>query len=125
MSDEPLNDYDNANDKGSVVTGKVKEVDARNVVVLLANEIEGTMRASEISRDKVSDARTILNEGDEVEVKIIGVDRKNRTINLSIKARELDDEKDAMRDLRKQEVETAGPSTIGDLIKAQMEDKDK
>ncbi len=125
LSDDPFNDYVNANDKGSIVTGRIKSVDEKSAVVELANEIEGSLRASEISRDKVSDARTVLNAGDEIEVKIIGVDRKNRTINLSVKAKELDEEKDAIRELRKQEVEAAGPSTIGDLIKAQMEGKDK
>ncbi len=125
LSDDPFNDYVNANDKGSIVTGKVKEVDEKAAVVELAEEIEGTLRASEISRDRVNDARTVLNAGDKVEVKIVGVDRKNRTISLSIKAKELDEEKDAMRELRKQEAEQAGPATIGDLIKAQMEGKDK
>jgi small subunit ribosomal protein S1 len=125
LSDDPFNDYVNANDKGTIVNGKIKSVDEKSAVVELAEEIEGTLRASEISRDKVMDARTVLNEGDDIEVKIIGVDRKNRSLNLSVKAKDMDDEKEAMRELRKQEVEEAGPSTIGDLIKAQMEGKDK
>jgi small subunit ribosomal protein S1 len=125
LSDDPFNDYVNANDKGTIVNGKIKSVDEKSAVVELAEEIEGTLRASEISRDKVIDARTVLNEGDDIEVKIIGVDRKNRSLNLSVKAKDMDDEKEAMRELRKQEVEEAGPSTIGDLIKAQMEGKDK
>src|SRR5690606_25939621 len=105
------------------VTGTVKEVDAKGAVVTLGDDIEGTLKASEISRDRVEDARNVLNVGDEVEAKIIGVDRKTRVISLSIKAKDVEDEKDAMQDLRKRERLAAGTSTIGDLIKQQMEIK--
>src|SRR5690606_11524836 len=109
------------NDKGSIVRGTVKEVDAKGAVIVLAEEVEATLKASEISRDRVEDARNVLNEGDEVEAKIINVDRKSRVINLSIKSKDVEDEKDAMKELRKQEVEAAGPSTLGDLIRAAQE----
>lgn len=125
MSDDPFNDYVSANDKGSIVKGTVTSVDSRNAIINLGGEVEGTLRAAEISRDKVDDVTSVLNVGDEVEVKIVGVDRKTRSISLSIRAKEMDDEKDAIRELRKQEMEQAGPATIGDLIKAQMESKDK
>lgn len=124
LSDDPFSDYVNANDKGTVVKGVVAEVDAKGATITLADEIEGYLRGSELSRDKVEDASTLLNVGDEVEAKVINVDRKNRVISLSVRALEMDEEKAAIRELRQQETEQAGPSTIGDLIKAQMESKD-
>ena len=125
LSEDPFSDYVNANDKGSIVKGVVKEVEAKAAIITLGEEIEGTLKATEISLEKVEDARNVLNVGDEVEVKITGVDRKNRGLNLSIKARELDDEKSAVREHRKQEAEQSSPATLGDLIKAQMESQDK
>ena len=124
LSDDPFSDYVNANDKGSIVKGTVKEVDAKGALIELGDEIEGTLKASEISREKVEDARNILNVGDVIEVKITAVDRKNRGINLSIKARQADEEKDAVREHRKAEAAKAAPATLGDLIKAQMENQD-
>ncbi|MBB3046771.1 small subunit ribosomal protein S1 [Litorivivens lipolytica] len=124
LEDDPFSNYVNLNDKGSIVKGTVKEVDAKAAVITLAEEIEGVLKASEISRDRVEDARNALKEGDEVEVKIINVDRKNRIINLSIKAKDIADEKEAVKNLREQSTESASPGTIGDLIKAQMDNKD-
>lgn len=122
LNDDPFAQYVSENDKGTIVKGIVKEVDAKGAVVTLGDQIEATLKASEISRDKVEDARNVLKEGDEVEAKIIAVDRKNRTIALSIKSKDEVEEKQAMKDLRNQEVESgAGPTTIGDLIKAQMD----
>jgi len=103
----------------------VKEVDAKGAVVTLDGDLEGYLKASELSRDKVEDARNVINVGDTLEVKIINVDRKNRQIGLSVKAKDVEEEKAAVRDLRKQETETMVPTTIGDLIKAQMEGRDK
>ncbi|HUH58340.1 MAG TPA: S1 RNA-binding domain-containing protein, partial [Pseudomonadales bacterium] len=74
-------------------------------------------------RDRVEDARNVLKEGDEVEAKIINIDRKSRVINLSIKSKDVEEEKDAMKEMRKQEVETAGPTTLGDLIRQAQEGK--
>ncbi|HEY8384956.1 MAG TPA: 30S ribosomal protein S1 [Porticoccaceae bacterium] len=125
LADDPFSAYVSQNDKGSVVTGTVKEVDAKGAVITLDGDVEGYLKASELSRDRVEDARNVLNVGDSVEVKVINVDRKNRQIGLSVKAKDLDDEKAAVRDLRKQEAETVVPTTIGDLIKAQMEGRDK
>ncbi|MEH6556235.1 MAG: 30S ribosomal protein S1 [Oceanicoccus sp.] len=124
LEDDPFNNYATANDKNSIVTGTVKEVDAKAAVITLAEDIEGTLKASEISRDKVEDARNALKEGDEVEVKIISIDRKNRTIALSIKAKDMADEKEAVKAHKVAETESAAPATIGDLIKAQMEGKE-
>ncbi|TVP90172.1 MAG: 30S ribosomal protein S1 [Pseudomonadaceae bacterium] len=123
LEDDPFSSFVSLNEKGTIVNGTVKEVDAKGAVILLSEEVEGTLKASEISRDRVEDARNVLKEGDEVEAKIISVDRKSRVISLSIKAKDVADDKDAMQDLRKQEMLAAGPTTIGDLIKQQMEGK--
>ena len=76
-----------------------------------------------MSQDRVEDLTTQLKEGDKVEAKIINIDRKNRVINLSVKSKDVDDEKQAMKDVREKQVESAGPTTIGDLIKEQMQNK--
>ena len=125
LADDPFSAYVAQNDKGAIVTGTVKDVDAKGAVVSLEGDLEGYLKASELSRDRVEDARNVINVGDAIEVKIINVDRKNRQIGLSVKAKDMDDEKAAVRDLRKQEAETVVPTTIGDLIKAQMEGRDK
>ena len=121
LEDDPFSNYASLNEKGTIVRGIVKEVDAKGAIVVLADDVEAVLKASEISRDRVEDARNVLNEGEEVEAKIINIDRKSRVINLSIKSKDAEDEKDAIRELRKQEVEAAGPTTIGDLIRQQME----
>ena len=121
---DPFNDYVTANDKGTIVVGTVKEVDAKAAIITLAEDIEATLKASEISRDKVEDARNVLKEGEKVEAKIVNVDRKNRVINLSIKAKDFADEKSAVKEHSKKSSEAAQPATLGDLIKAQMEGKD-
>ncbi|WP_206477593.1 30S ribosomal protein S1 [Pseudomonas aeruginosa] len=120
LEDDPFSNYASLHEKGSIVRGTVKEVDAKGAVISLGDDIEGILKASEISRDRVEDARNVLKEGEEVEAKIISIDRKSRVISLSVKSKDVDDEKDAMKELRKQEVESAGPTTIGDLIRAQM-----
>ena len=112
-----------SNDRGSIVTGEVTEVDAKSVVIKLADEVEGVLKASDISRERVEDARSQFKVGDSVEAKIISVDRKNRGLALSIKAKDYDDEKDAVQSLKETEAESASPGTIGDLIKAQMSEK--
>ncbi len=123
LDQDPFNDYVTDNDKGSIVTGTVKEVTEKAAVLTLAEDVEATLKASEISRDKIEDARTELNVGDAVEVKITNVDRKNRSIVVSVKAKDIADEKEAVKSLRK-EAESASATTIGDLIKAQMESKE-
>ncbi|KAA0696077.1 30S ribosomal protein S1 [Halopseudomonas laoshanensis] len=123
LEDDPFSNFASLNEKGTILNGIVKEVDAKGAVITLAEEIEGTLKASEISRDRVEDARNVLNVGDEIEAKIISIDRKSRVISLSIKAKDVEDEKEAIQDLRKQEMQASGPTTIGDLIKQQMENK--
>jgi small subunit ribosomal protein S1 len=105
------------------VSGEVVEVGAKEVTIKLADEVEGVLKASDISRDRVEDARNSFKVGDTVEAKIISVDRKNRGIGLSIKAKDYDDEQEAVKSLKESEQEAASPGTIGDLIKAQMGDK--
>ncbi|HAZ78867.1 MAG TPA: 30S ribosomal protein S1 [Porticoccaceae bacterium] len=124
LSDDPFSDYVDENDKGAIVTGTVKEVDAKGAIITLADGIEASLKSSELSREKIDDARHILTVGAEVEAKVINVDRKNRVINLSIKAKDVSEEKAAVKAHRSTEAESpsaASPTTIGDLIKAQMD----
>ena len=120
LEDDSFSGFVGENDRGAIVTGEVIEVDAKAVIVRLADEVEGTLKASDISRERVEDARSVYKVGDSVEAKIISVDRKNRTVGLSVKAKDYADEKEAVKSLRDQE-ESMSPGTIGDLIKAQME----
>lgn len=120
LEEDPFNNYVAVNERGAVVTGKVKEVDAKQAVLEMAEEVEAVLKASEISVDRVEDARNAVNVGDDVEVKIISVDRKNRVLGVSIKAKDLADEADAVREHREKESEVS-PTTIGDLIKQQMD----
>lgn len=119
---DPFSEYVATNDKGAVVKGIVKEVEAKAAVVTLADDVEGVLKASELSREKVEDARNVLKVGDEVEAKIIAVDRKNRSISLSVKSKDVEEEKAAIKELSKQP--DAAPATLGDLIKAQMQSKE-
>lgn len=123
LSDDPFVSYVGEFEKGSIVKGKVTAVDAKSATVELKEGVEGVLRASEISRDKVEDARNALKEGDEIVVKVISVDRKSRVLGLSVKAIEIDDEKSAIQEHKNQEPTSAAPTTIGDLIKAEMEKK--
>ncbi|WPO98879.1 30S ribosomal protein S1 [Pseudomonas sp. HR96] len=121
---DPQSDYVAVNDKGAIVKGTVKEVDAKGAIVILADGVEATLKASEISRDRVEDARNVLKEGEEIEAKIISVDRKSRVIQLSIKSKDVEDEKEAIQSLRDKPATSdiaAGPTTLGDLLRAQME----
>ncbi|MBE0463332.1 MAG: 30S ribosomal protein S1 [Halomonadaceae bacterium] len=120
MDSDPVAEYLSVNDKGSIVTGRIVEVDAKEAHVELATDVIAILKASEISADRIEDARNVLNEGDSVEARIINVDRKSRQINLSIKAKEQDDTRQNLKKLRDQEPEAGGPTTIGDLIKQQM-----
>ncbi|MGM0450603.1 MAG: 30S ribosomal protein S1 [Pseudomonadota bacterium] len=124
LESDPFAEFTQVNDRGSIVTGTVSSVDAKGATVTLNEEVEATLKASEISRDKVEDARNVLQEGDEVEAKIISVDRKNRVINLSIKSKDVEDDKEAMRDVREKADSSSNATTIGDLIKEQMQQND-
>ncbi|MGY8857005.1 MAG: 30S ribosomal protein S1 [Pseudomonadales bacterium] len=126
LSSDPFNEYLVGNDRGAIVNGKVKEVDAKGATIELADEVEAYLRASEIQRDRVEDATKHLTVGDDVEAKIISVDRKTRNINLSIKAKDEAEERQAIKDLGSTNTTAAPgsdaqPKTIGDLIKEQMQ----
>jgi small subunit ribosomal protein S1 len=120
---DPFAEYVQVNDKGTVITGTVKSVDAKAAIVELAEDVEAVLKASEMSQDRVEDLTTQLKEGDQVEAKIINLDRKNRVINLSVKSKDIDEEKQAMKEVREKQVESSGPTTIGDLIKEQMQNQ--
>ena len=115
LEQDPFQNYIGLNEKGSLVKGVVKSVDAKGAVIELADNIEGYLRASEIQRDRVEDARTLLKEGDEIEAKFIGVDKKTKSISLSIKAKDTDDESSALKDYGTQA--EAGSATLGDIFK--------
>lgn len=121
LEDDPFMNYVSEFEKGSIVKGKVGAVDAKSATIILQEGVEGVLRASEISRDKVEDVRNVLKEGDEIEVKIVSVDRKSRVLSLSVKAIEIDDEKAAIQDHKSQDSSEVSPGTIGGLIKAQMD----
>jgi small subunit ribosomal protein S1 len=120
LEKDPFSDFVSENDRGSIVQATVSEVEEKHAVLTLAEGVEGILKASEISIESVDDARQSLSIGDELEVKISGLDRKNRTITLSAKSREIDDEQEAHREYQVQDDARAGATTLGDLIKAQM-----
>jgi small subunit ribosomal protein S1 len=121
LSGDPFNNYTSTSDKGSLVTGTVKSVDAKGATIHLADEVEAYLRASEISTDRVEDARNVLKEGDTVTAMIINIDRKSRNINLSIKAKDSADQHDAMSKL--QGDAQSGTTNLGALLKAKMDNQ--
>ena len=123
LEGDPFSNFVAMNDKGRIVNGTVKTIDAKGAVIALSDEVEGYLRASEISRDRVEDARSHFNEGDSVSVMIINVDRKNRTINLSIKAKDLADETEAMAKLQSESAASSGSTNLGALLKAKLDNK--
>jgi small subunit ribosomal protein S1 len=122
LAKDPFSAYIAENPKGTVVRGTVKEVDARGAIIDLGNGVEGQLRASELGRDRVEDARTVLKEGEEVEAKFTGVDRKTRTISLSIKAKEMHEEQEAVQSYRSSDQSSSG-TTLGDLLKEHIGDR--
>jgi small subunit ribosomal protein S1 len=119
MSGDPFVNYVSQNEKGSLVKGTVKSVDAKEAVIELTEGVEGILKASDISRDRVEDARLALTVGAVIEMMITNVDRKNRVLGLSIKAKDMEEEKDSIKE-HKQSTTVAAPATLGDLIKAKM-----
>jgi small subunit ribosomal protein S1 len=124
LDSDPFTSYTSVNDRGMTVTGKVKTVDARGAEIQLNDDVTGYLRASEISRDRVEDARNVLKEGDEVTALIINIDRKTRSIQLSIKAKDSADQQEAMQRLSaSNERETAGTTSLGALLRAKLDNK--
>ncbi|HEX4647964.1 MAG TPA: 30S ribosomal protein S1 [Steroidobacteraceae bacterium] len=119
LAKDPFSSYIADNPKNSIVKGVVKEVDVRGAVIDLGNGVEGHLRASELGRDRVEDARAVLKVGEQVEAKFIGVDKKSRTISLSIKAKEAHEEAEAVQSYRSEAAAPSGTS-LGDLLKEQI-----
>jgi small subunit ribosomal protein S1 len=126
LDSDPFTTFATINDKGQVVTGKVRSVDARGAEIDLGDDIIGYLRASEISRDRVEDARNVLKEGDEVTAVVVNVDRKARNIQLSIKAKDAADQSEAMATLSQASArENAGTTSLGALLRAKLDNNDK
>ncbi len=122
LDSDPFTTFTSINDKGSIVTGKVKTVDAKGAEIDLGEEILGYLRASEISRDRVEDARNVLKEGDEVTAVIVNIDRKTRNIQLSVKSKDQADQQEAMTNLSQQSSkENAGTTSLGALLRAKLD----
>ena len=124
LDSDPFTTYTSINDRGAAVVGKVKTVDARGAEIQLNDDVTGYLRASEISRDRVEDARNVLKEGDEVNAVILMVDRKTRSIQLSIKAKDNVDNQEAMQRLSQtSERENAGTTSLGALLRAKLDNQ--
>ena len=124
LATDPFAEFVNQNGKGSKVSGVIREVEAKQARVELAEGVEALLKASDASRDAIADMTTAFHVGDEVQAMISSVDRRNRLINISVKQAEMQSDKAAMQSVNQQSVDVSGPTTIGDLIKAQM-NKDK
>ena len=125
LAKDPFSAYIAENPKGTIVKGVVREVDARGAIIDLGNGIEGQLRASELGRDRVEDARMVLKPGEEIEAKFTGVDRKSRTISLSVKAKEIHEEAEAVQSYRSDSAPSGGGTTLGDLLKEHIGSGDR
>lgn len=123
LSGDPFSNFTSTHEKGSVVTGTVKSVDAKGAVIDLGDETEGYLRASEISSERVEDATTQLKEGDSVTAQIISIDRKNRSIQLSIKAKDASEARQALDRMNQDAQSASGTTNLGALLKAKLEQK--
>ena len=121
LAKDPFSAYIAEHPKGSIVRGVVREVDAKGAIIDLGNGVDGQLRASELSRDRVEDARALLKVGEEVEAKFTGVDRKGRSIALSIKAKDIHEEQEAMQNYR---TDSPTGTSLGDLLKEQISGQD-
>jgi small subunit ribosomal protein S1 len=121
LAKDPFSAYIADHPKGSIVTGVVREVDAKGAIVDLGNGVDGQLRASELSRDRVEDARLLLRVGQEIEARFTGVDRKGRSISLSIKAKDIHEEQEAMQNYR---TDSPTGTSLGDLLKEQISGQD-
>lgn len=124
LAQDPFSIYVAEHAKGALVQGVVTEVDAKGALITLADGVEGVLKTSELGRDRVEDARTVLNINEQIESKIINVDRKNRVISLSIRAKDIEDEQESLREYNRSG-EDMGATTLGDLLKAKMEQRDQ
>lgn len=120
LEGDPFGNFISVNDKGSLVKGSVKSVDAKGAVVALSEEVEGYLPASEFAADRVEDLTTKLKEGEEVEAVIVTVDRKNRSIRLSVKAKDAKENREALNSVNAAATANAGTTSLGDLLKAKL-----
>ncbi len=123
LEQDPFSMYTSENAKGALVQGTVAAVDAKGAVITLMEGVEGVLKASELGRDRVEDASTVLKVGEAIEAKIINVDRKNRVITLSIRAKDIEDEQESLREFNRGGEESG--ATLGDLLKEKMETRDQ
>jgi small subunit ribosomal protein S1 len=122
LEGDPFTNFIASHEKNSLVSGTVKSLDAKGAVVLISGEVEGYLRASEFARERIDDLTKHLKEGDTVNAMIINVDRKNRSINLSVKAKDLSEETDAMKQLRTENAAaSAGATNLGALLRAKLD----
>ena len=121
LQGDPVAGYANKLEKGAIVTGTVKSVDAKGAVIALSDDVEGYLRASDISRERVEDARSHLKEGDSVEAMIVNVDRKTRSINLSIKAKDSAEAADVLQKMAAESNASSGTTNLGALLKAKLD----
>lgn len=117
LDKDPFSNFIADHPKGSIVTGRVLSVDAKGAIIDLGEGVEGSLRTAELSRERIEDARVLIKEGEEVEAKLIGVDRKNRTISLSIKAKDMAEEAEVLQDYSRK---SGSGATLGDIFKEQM-----
>ncbi|MGH1357431.1 MAG: 30S ribosomal protein S1 [Burkholderiaceae bacterium] len=121
LDGDPFSNYAATHDKGSLVNGSVKTIDAKGAVIDLGNEVEGYLRASEISRDRVEDARTHLKEGEELELMIINLDRKNRVVSLSVKAKDSAETAQSLERAQAESGASSGTTNLGALLRAKLD----
>jgi small subunit ribosomal protein S1 len=121
LEGDPFTNYAATNEKGAVVRGTVRSVDPKGAVIDLGSDVEGYLRASEISRDRVEDARQHLKEGEEIEAMIVNIDRKNRSINLSLKARDTVETAEALQRIQAESGAASGTTNLGALLRAKLD----
>lgn len=124
LAQDPFSMYVADHAKGALVQGTVASVDAKGAIITLADGVEGVLKTSELGRDRVEDATTVLKVNDQIESKIINVDRKNRVITLSVRAKDIDDEQESLREFNRNGEDMSG-ATLGDLLKEKMENRDQ
>jgi small subunit ribosomal protein S1 len=120
LEGDPFGNFISVNDKGSLVKGSVKSIDAKGAVIALSDEVEAYLPAAEWSSERVEDLRNVLKEGDEVEAVVATVDRKNRSIRLSVKAKDAKESRDALNSVNSTATASAGTTSLGDLLKAKL-----
>ena len=125
LQDDPFSNFMANNKKGKVVSGIAGEIDENNALILIDDNIKGLLNVSEVSQDNLKDVRTVIKIGDEIEAIIIGFDKKNRTVKLSIKAKEVTEEKEALESYKADESASIAKTSLGDLLKSKFTKKKK